>query len=103
MKLIPNDKEMLGGYEADIAIPSLKLCIEWNGIVHYEPIYGTKKLNNIQQRDTEKKQIAVKNGINLIVIPDLVSSAKYVKEAFQNIRKIIEELCIEKQSSPAGT
>ncbi len=91
LDVIPNDKVILDGYEVDIAIPSINLCIEWNGIVHFEPIYGIEKLNNIQKRDSEKRQIAIKNKINLIVIPDLVSSEKYVKEAFFKIRQIIEQ------------
>ena len=92
LKIIPNDKNMLNGYEADIAIPEINLAIEWNGIVHYKPIYGNKKLSKIQQRDKEKLKIAEDKGIELIIVPDLVSTEKYVKEAFQNIKRIIDDL-----------
>jgi very-short-patch-repair endonuclease len=92
MKILANDKEMLNGYEVDIALPEIKLAIEWNGIVHFKPIYGQTKLDNIQQRDVEKQKIAQKKGINLIVVPDLVSKDHYVREAFQKIKKIINEL-----------
>lgn len=91
-EIIPNDKELLDGYEVDISIPELKLAIEWNGIVHFKPIYGKQKLQKIQSRDAEKLKIANDKNINLIVIPDLVSKEAYVKEAFYNICRIIDTL-----------
>ena len=89
LDLLPNDKNMLNGYEVDIAIPSLKIAIEWNGIVHFQPIYGKEKLTNIQMRDKEKSELAAEKGINLIVIPDLVSTKTYVKETFLKIKQFI--------------
>lgn len=91
LEIIPNDKTILDGYEADIAIPEINLCIEWNGIVHYQPIYGQAKLNAIQQRDADKRRIAQEKNIDLIVVPDLVSTEKYVNEAFQKIKAIIQQ------------
>ena len=96
ISITPNDKNMLSGLEVDIAIPSLKLAIEWNGIVHFKPIYGYEKLNKIKTLDAKKIQLANEKGINLIVIPDLVSSKAYVSEAFHAIRNIIENLNSEK-------
>jgi hypothetical protein len=92
IEIISNDKTLLNGYEIDIAIPSLKLGVEWNGIVHYQPIYGEQKLSNIQKCDSKKLILAQENGIQLIVVPDLVSSKKYVKEVFYNISKTIRLL-----------
>lgn len=92
LDIIDNDKELLDGYELDIAIPSLNFAIEWNGIVHFEPIYGKDKLDNIKQRDLDKKIKARENQIELMVIPDLVSTEKYVKEAFQEVKKRIKFL-----------
>ena len=92
LEIIANDKTLLDGYEADIAFPQINLCIEWNGVVHYRPIYGQDKLDDIQKRDVEKQHIAQEKGINLIVVPDLVSTDVYVKEAFQDIKKIIKRL-----------
>lgn len=83
---------MLDGYETDIAIPSLSLGIEWNGIVHFKPIYGQDRLSKIQRKDQEKQKIAQKKGISLIVIPDLVSTMARVKEAFVQVSKIIRNL-----------
>ena len=92
LKIIANDKDLLDGYELDIVIPSIGLAIEWNGIVHYKPIYGQDKLTLIQKRDQEKQERAKKKGISLIIVPDLVSTDKYVREAFYKIKSIIKEL-----------
>ena len=42
--------------ELDIYIPVLNLAFELNGIFHYEPIYGEKKLNKIKNNDNRKFQ-----------------------------------------------
>lgn len=96
LKILPNDKKQLDGFESDIAIPSLNLSIEWNGPFHYIPIFGQAKLNGIQNRDAIKISIAQRKGINLIVIPDLVSTKQKVLEVFkslsQKIKRMVEEL-----------
>jgi len=92
LNILANDKTMLDGLEIDVAIPSLKLGIEWNGIVHFKPIYGQTKLNKIQDKDTEKLKIASNKNINLIVIPDLVSNDKILKQAFNDVKDIINKL-----------
>ncbi|KKN52817.1 hypothetical protein LCGC14_0608630 [marine sediment metagenome] len=92
LNILPNDKNMLDGLEVDIAIPSLKLAIEWNGIVHFKPIYGQQKLDKIQNKDAKKLKIAVNKNINLIVIPDLVSNDKILQQAFSDTKNIINKL-----------
>ena len=92
LDILPNDKTMLDGYEIDVSIPELKLAIEWNGIVHFRPIYGQTKLDKIQIRDKEKLKIATDKNINLIVIPDLVSNDKILKQAFNDVKAIISKL-----------
>jgi len=54
--------------ELDIYIPSLKLAFELNGIFHYEPIYGSDKLNQIQNNDNRKFQACIENSIELCII-----------------------------------
>jgi hypothetical protein len=61
----------------DIYLPSLKLAFELNGIFHYEPIYGTEKLNQIQNNDNKKFKLCYKNEISLCIID--VSQQKYFK------------------------
>lgn len=92
LNILPNDKELLDGFESDIAIPSLDLAIEWNGPFHYIPIFGKARLNEIQNRDAIKLSIAQRKGINLIVIPDLVSTKQKVQETFIELSKKIKRM-----------
>ena len=92
LNMLANDKTMLDGLETDIAIPELKLAIEWNGIVHFKPIYGQTKLDKVQSKDAEKLKIAANKDINLVVITDLVSNDKILKQAFDDVKIIIEDL-----------
>tara|TARA_Y100000310_G_scaffold339131_1_gene430862 strand:+ start:964 stop:1656 length:693 start_codon:yes stop_codon:yes gene_type:complete len=63
--------------ELDIYIPKLKLAFELNGIFHYEPIYGQKKLGQIQNNDNRKFQACIEKDIELCIID--TSSQKYFK------------------------
>lgn len=92
--ILPNDKIMLDGYEVDIAIPAIDLAIEWNGIVHYKPIYGQTKFERIKKRDLEKREIAKSKKIDLVVIVDNESRKKFVVEAFSEVKKIIDKKLI---------
>ena len=67
------------GSELDIYIPSLNLAIELNGIFHYEPIYGTNKLDQIQNNDKSKSLACHEAKIDLCIID--TSGQKYVKPA----------------------
>ena len=71
-----NKKEAINS-ELDIYIPHLKLAVELNGIFHYEPIYGIKRLNNIQENDSNKFKKCIENDISLCIID--TSAQKYFK------------------------
>jgi very-short-patch-repair endonuclease len=75
--------------ELDIYIPSMKLAFELNGIFHYEPIYGEKKLNQIQNNDTRKFQACLEKGIEMCIID--VSSLTYFKPT--NAKKYLDIVC----------
>ena len=75
--------------ELDIYIPSMKLAFELNGIFHYEPIYGEKKLKQIQNNDTRKFQACLEKGIELCLIDS--SSLSYFKPA--NAKKYLDIIC----------
>lgn len=74
-----NDRETLNGLELDVIIPSLKLAFEFNGIYHYEPIYGNEKLAIRKHCDKVKFQDCMKRKISLCVI-DISQIKKFKPE-----------------------
>src|SRR5687768_6425576 len=44
------------GLELDFYFPALKLALELNGILHFQPIYGLEKLKRTQKIDKDKMQ-----------------------------------------------
>lgn len=96
IEILYNDKTTINS-ELDFYIPSLSLAIELNGIFHYEPIYGVKKLDEIQNNDKRKFQACIERGIELVIID--TSQHKYVKEStsmkYWNIIKEIIDLKLE--------
>lgn len=73
-----NDKQTINS-ELDIYIPSLNLAFELNGIFHYEPIYGSDKLSDIQNNDDRKFQACLEQNIELVIID--TSDQSYFKES----------------------
>ena len=93
LDLIFNGKEAIGS-ELDIHIPSLNLAFELNGIFHYEPIYGTDKLQQIQENDASKTKACHDAKIDLCIIDTSLQkrfSTKSSKKYIDIILKIIEE------------
>jgi len=80
-----NKKDTINS-ELDIYIPSLKLAFELNGIYHYEPIHGDKKLEKIRINDTFKKEICEKLNIELCVINTST------KESDSNFLKMVVDI-----------
>lgn len=93
LEMLPNDKKICQGFELDIAIPELKLAIEWNGIFHREPIYGFAKLASIQKNDSLKRKILKELKWTIITIEDIDSKKplQYSKLALDKISKIIKD------------
>lgn len=81
LKIDYNKTEAINS-ELDIYIPSMKLAFELNGIFHYEPIYGQKKLNQTQNNDQRKFQACIEKQISLCILD--VSSMNYFKEERAN-------------------
>jgi len=67
LELICNSKSVIGS-ELDFYFPRLRLAIELNGILHYEPIYGTDKFSKIVDNDRQKVRLCEAMGIELAVI-----------------------------------
>jgi hypothetical protein len=91
LNIIPNDRYLFNGLEADIAIPSLSIVIEWNGTQHYKPIFGQKSFKKVQNNDKRKLLIAQQKNINLIVIPDFSTDKDIVQKAFQQTSSIVKQ------------
>lgn len=77
IKLLCNKRNIVG-LELDLYFPDLNLAIELNGPTHYQPIYGQKKFEKIQNNDKRKSIACYENGIELAVID--TSSCGYLNE-----------------------
>jgi hypothetical protein len=77
--------------EIDIFIPSLKLGIEINGILHYEPIYGEDKLNKIINNDKAKIIACYEVGVELAVLAytDTYLSEKVKQKYWSFVKNLI--------------
>lgn len=64
--------------EIDIYIPAIKSAIEVNGLLHYFPIFGKEKLQDIKNKDKQKALEAKEVGCYLTVVN--ISQIKYWKE-----------------------
>jgi len=65
--VIRNDKTLIGS-ELDFYFPDLRLALEINGILHYEPIYGEDKFDRIQASDRQKVACCAQLGVELAVV-----------------------------------
>lgn len=82
-----NQKEIISS-ELDIYVPFLNLAFEINGIFHYKPIYGIKKLQQIQKNDLNKIIECQKNNISLIIID--ITSQKSDESYLIQIKECID-------------
>lgn len=69
----------------DFYIPKYNICVEYDGLQHYEPIEffgGTKGFDELKKRDKIKTQYCIDNNIKLIRIP-------YTE--FDNIEEVLKK------------
>lgn len=59
------------GYELDFYFPTLKLAVEVNGPIHYQPIYSDVRFERTKAIDIEKQNQCVSCGVTLVVVPNL--------------------------------
>lgn len=67
--------------ELDMFSEKLKLAFEYNGIQHYEPIFGQERYEISVRNDNEKQKRCLENNVKLITIKYL-SSKTICKERF---------------------
>lgn len=94
LKIKRNDRTLCEGLEIDILIPELKLAIECNGIIHYEPIYGIKRLSQVQCNDLLKKEIIKNKNHHFLIVKQVTtfsqSKSKYLYSS--KIKPLIKKL-----------
>jgi hypothetical protein len=74
LELITNDRTQLKPYELDIYIPQYRMGIEYEGPLHYEPIFGEKRFHKVLETDAKKVALAAEKGISLIIIDGRIKS-----------------------------
>lgn len=90
LTFVCNGKEEIGS-ELDFYFPDLKLAIQINGVLHFQPIYGQEKLDQIKRLDQEKRDVCASKGITLFELD--CQNDKYLNKKLKNERwKQIEEL-----------
>ena len=97
IEILFNNKEAINS-ELDVYFPSLKLAFELNGIFHYEPIYGSEKLNRIQNNDNRKFQACLENEIELCII-DSSQQKRFNESTSEKYLKIIVDIIELKKSN----
>jgi very-short-patch-repair endonuclease len=74
-------------FEIDIAIPSERIAIEWDGAAHYEPIYGEEALKKTMEKDNRKNLALIDYGWKVIRCRDhsTAHSLAYCKRSAERI------------------
>jgi len=58
-------------YEIDIWLPQKRVAISYNGMVHYKPIYGEKRLIQVRCRDQYRDRKLKELGIQHIIVREI--------------------------------
>jgi very-short-patch-repair endonuclease len=87
-------------FEIDIAIPDLRVAIEWDGATHFMPIYGEEHLKRVMEKDHVKDQVLVNAGWRVIRCRDhsTAHSKAFCRRAVDKILDEIEKVKVSKRS-----
>lgn len=92
-----NNRKELDGLEMDIWLPELKVCIEYNGIHHFKPVYGNERFLKTQSADLRKRKLALEKGIKII---DLNVTYHLHKTSKTKISNLFQKVCSELKLTP---
>lgn len=79
-------------FEIDIAIPSERIAIEWDGATHFDPIYGEEHLAKVQEKDGRKDRVLLAAGWTVIRCRDhsTASTLAFCRRTVDSIMDIVE-------------
>lgn len=91
--IIQRSKDYTPGrqFEIDIAIPKEKIAIEWDGVTHFDPVYGEENLARVQEKDSYKNSVLVSNGWTVIRCRDMstTNSLAFCRRAVESIMDVM--------------
>lgn len=80
-------------FHIDLYVTNLKVAIEVDGPMHFEPVFGEQKLQKRQAADSQKNGLILNSGMKLIRVKLLKrDSERYVREVENKIVNIIKEI-----------
>lgn len=91
--------------ELDMFNEDMMLAVEYNGIHHYEPIFGEDSLASVMKKDILKQELCLQSGVHLIQIKahkkklSMSSFIDYIVNVFQENGIIISQETIDKVSN----
>lgn len=85
--ILPNDRTAIGK-ELDLYFPKHELAFEINGIFHYEPIFGSRRLYKMQSNDGEKVRLCTQKGITL----NVVDVSRVLKFSVENAQPYLDHV-----------
>lgn len=93
-KVIHHDLDLMPPFEIDITIPEYKIAICWDGIGHFQPIFGEKIFKQVVYRDRQKRKYFKKIGWKCFSIKDLQNHYKmdFIEEQFDRLLNEFQEL-----------
>ena len=69
---ILTNEPIFDGWDADVIIPSIRVCVFWNGIWHYKKVMKSHSLQQSQARDKVKTSVITKKfGWVVYVVKDM--------------------------------
>lgn len=79
-------------FEIDIALPEDRYAIEWDGVTHFDPVYGEEHLAKVQRKDKYKDELLISNGWTVIRYRDTstTSSLAFCRRAVDKILDTIQ-------------